>query len=104
MAFCKPSMCASNSDPCRTCRQSEEESFSILSLGRVRLEKFGIELYPEYAEIALERCRQAHALRREYESENPMTPSTPISAEALTAPLSDEVGGDVQMVSGAACS
>ena len=47
----------------------------------------GIELYPEYAQIAEERCRQAHALRSLYEAENQMTPSTPTSAEALNGTL-----------------
>src|ERR1019366_4420760 len=36
----------------------------------------GVELYPEYAQIAEERCRKAHALRIAYETENPMTPIT----------------------------
>jgi hypothetical protein len=72
-----------------------------LKLGRNFI---GIELYPEYAEIAEERCRRAHALRGDYEADNPMTPSTPTSAEALNDTLSDEVVCDIEMVNGAACS
>ena len=64
----------------------------------------GVELYPEYAEIAEERCRKAHALRSKYEADNQMTPSTPTSADAQNDMLSDEVGGDVEMANGAACS
>jgi site-specific DNA-methyltransferase (adenine-specific) len=63
----------------------------------------GIELYENYAQIAEERCRQAHALRSTYEAENPMTPSTTTPTEAHDT-VSDEVGGDVEMVNGAACS
>ena len=64
----------------------------------------GIELYENYAEIAEERCRKAHALRSEYEAENPMTPITAAFAEPLDDTLSDEAGGDIEMVNGAACS
>jgi hypothetical protein len=72
-----------------------------LKLGRHFI---GIELYDNYAEIAEERCRKAHALRSAYEADNPMTPSTPTSAEALNDTLSDEVVCDIEMVNGAACS
>src|ERR1035438_10815049 len=70
-----------------------------LKLGRNFI---GIELYPEYAEIAEERCRKAHALRGEYEAENPMTTITATFAEPLDdAPLDE---GSCEMVNGAACS
>jgi hypothetical protein len=64
----------------------------------------GIELYDNYAEIAEERCRQAHALRSAYEAENPTTPIAAAFAEPLDDSLMDEGGCDVEMVTGVACS
>jgi tRNA/tmRNA/rRNA uracil-C5-methylase (TrmA/RlmC/RlmD family) len=59
-----------------------------LKLGRHFI---GIELYEENAQIAEERCRQAHLLRTEYEAKNPMKESTASFDEALNDTMSDEV-------------
>jgi len=45
----------------------------------------------ENAQIAEDRCRQAHLLRTEYEAENPIEASTPFFGEALNDPMPDEV-------------
>ena len=51
----------------------------------------GIELYEENAQIAENRCRQAHNLRSTYEAENQMkASSTPSFDEALNDPMPDE--------------
>jgi site-specific DNA-methyltransferase (adenine-specific) len=70
-----------------------------LKLGRHFI---GVELYDNYAQIAEERCRKAHALRSKYEAENPMTPSTAAFAEPLDNARLDEES--CEMVNGAACS
>jgi hypothetical protein len=59
-----------------------------LKLGR---DFIGIELYENYAQIADDRCRQAHLLRGEYEARNPMKASTPSFDEALNDTMPDEV-------------
>jgi site-specific DNA-methyltransferase (adenine-specific) len=58
-----------------------------LKLGRHFI---GIELYENYAQIAEDRCRQAHLLRTEYEAENPMKESTASFDEALNDTMPDE--------------
>jgi len=73
---------------------------AALKLGRHFI---GIELYDGYADIAEDRCRQAHLLRSEFEAKNPMTQSTATSDEALLDTLPDEVSCDGEMVNGAAC-
>jgi tRNA G10 N-methylase Trm11 len=72
--------------------------------GAVRLGRnfIGIELYDKNAQIAEERCRQAHELRSKYEAENPITQSTATADEPLLDTLPGEVGCDVEMVNGAA--
>ena len=64
----------------------------------------GVELYPEYAQIAEERCRKAHALRSKYEAENPMTPITAAFVGTQDGARLDECRCVVKMVNGAACS
>jgi hypothetical protein len=59
-----------------------------LKLGR---DFIGIELYENNAQIAEDRCRQAHALRTKYEAENPLKASTASFDEALNDPIPDEV-------------
>jgi DNA modification methylase len=59
-----------------------------LKLGRHFI---GIELYENHAQIAEERCRQAHLLRSEFEAKNPMKASTPSFDEAPNDPMPDEV-------------
>lgn len=59
-----------------------------LKLGRHFI---GIELYDGYADIAEDRCRQAHFLRSEYELRNPIKASTPSFDEALNDTMPDEV-------------
>jgi site-specific DNA-methyltransferase (adenine-specific) len=59
-----------------------------LKLGRNYV---GIELYENNAQIAEDRCRQAHALRTKYEAENPLKASTASFDEALNDPIPDEV-------------
>jgi hypothetical protein len=59
-----------------------------LKLGRNFI---GIELYENHVQIAEDRCRQAHLLRREYEAKNPMKASTASFEEALNDPMPDEV-------------
>ena len=59
-----------------------------LKLGRHFI---GIELYEENAQIAEDRCRQAHFLRTEYEAENPIEASTTFFDQALNDPMPDEV-------------
>jgi DNA modification methylase len=71
-----------------------------LKLGRHFI---GIELYEENAQIAEERCRQAHRLRSEFEAENPIEASTRFFGEALNDMMAEEVSCDVQMASIAAC-
>lgn len=51
----------------------------------------GIELYENYAQIAEDRCRQAHLLRSEFEAKNPMKASTASFDEALNDEMPDEV-------------
>jgi site-specific DNA-methyltransferase (adenine-specific) len=73
-----------------------------LKLGRHFI---GVELYDNYAEIAEERCRQAHSLRSTYEADNPMTPSTATFAESPDGSLLDDGSCGVEMVNEAvACS
>jgi hypothetical protein len=59
-----------------------------LKLGR---DFIGIELYENNAQIAEDRCRQAHLLHGEYEARNPIEASTPSFDEALNDPMPDEV-------------
>jgi site-specific DNA-methyltransferase (adenine-specific) len=59
-----------------------------LKLGRHFI---GIELYEENAQIAEDRCRQAHAMRTKYEADNPMKATTPSFDEVLNDPMTDEV-------------
>lgn len=59
-----------------------------LKLGRHFI---GIELYENYADIAEDRCRQAHLLRSEFEAKNQMKASTASFDEALNDPMPDEV-------------
>jgi hypothetical protein len=59
-----------------------------LKLGRHFI---GIELYENHAQIAADRCRQAHLLRSEHEAENPMTQRTPSFDEILNDTMPDEV-------------
>ena len=59
-----------------------------LNLGRHFI---GIELYENHAQIAEDRCRQAHLLRIEYEAGNLVKASTPFFDEALNDPMPDEV-------------
>jgi len=59
-----------------------------LKLGRNYV---GIELYENHAQIAEDRCRQAHLLRREYEARNPIKASTPSFDEALNDTMPDEL-------------
>ena len=60
-----------------------------LKLGRHFI---GIELYENYAQIAEDRCRQAHLLRSEFEAKNPIkASSTPSFDEALNDSMPDEV-------------
>jgi hypothetical protein len=59
-----------------------------LKLGRHFI---GIELYEENAQIAEERCGQAHRLRGEFEAKNPMKASTTSFDEALNDMMPDEV-------------
>lgn len=69
-----------------------------LKLGRRFL---GIELYEEYAQIAEERCRQAHCLRSDYEAENDeVTRST---EDFMDAPLSGARICDGEMANGVGC-
>jgi hypothetical protein len=67
----------------------------IASSGEVALKLgrhfMGIELYDGYADIAEDRCRQAHALRTKYEAENPLKASTASFDVALNDPMPDEV-------------
>jgi hypothetical protein len=70
-----------------------------LKLGRHFI---GVELYDDYAQIAEERCRKAHALRCEYEAENQMTPSPAAFVGTQDDARLDE--GGCEMVDGAACS
>ena len=51
----------------------------------------GIELYENHAQIAEDRCRQAHLLRDEYEGRNPIKASTASFDEALNDTMPDEV-------------
>jgi DNA methylase len=51
----------------------------------------GIELYEENAQIAEDRCRQAHRLRGEFEAKNPMKASTASFDEALNDMMPDEM-------------
>jgi hypothetical protein len=71
-----------------------------LKLGRHFI---GIELYENYAQIAEDRCCQAHFLRSEFEAKNPMKASTASFDEALNDTMPDEVHCDVEMVKRAAC-
>jgi hypothetical protein len=59
-----------------------------LKLGRHFI---GIELYENNAQIAEDRCRQAHGLRSEFEAKNPMKATTASFDEALNDPMPDEV-------------
>lgn len=59
-----------------------------LKLGRHFI---GIELYENHAQIAEDRCRQAHLLRSDYEAKSPMKASTASFDEALNDPMPDEV-------------
>src|SRR5580704_9854414 len=59
-----------------------------LKLGRHFI---GIELYENNAQIAEDRCRQAHLLRGEYEARNPIKASTASFDEALNDTMPDEV-------------
>jgi site-specific DNA-methyltransferase (adenine-specific) len=59
-----------------------------LKLGRHFI---GIELYENHAEIAEDRCRQAHLLGSEYEARNPIKASIPSLEQALNDPMPDEV-------------
>jgi hypothetical protein len=59
------------------------------SLGRHFI---GIELYDEYANIAEERCRQAHRVRSTYEAEH----SLAFSTQALAVPLDDTMQDEVR--------
>jgi site-specific DNA-methyltransferase (adenine-specific) len=59
-----------------------------LKLGRHFI---GIELYENHAQIAEDRCRQAHLLRSEFEAKNPIKASTASFDEALNDPMPDEV-------------
>src|SRR5580704_4919822 len=58
-----------------------------LKLGRHFI---GIELYENNAQIAEDRCRQAHLLRGEYEARNPIKASTASFDEALNDTMPDE--------------
>jgi len=51
----------------------------------------GIELYENNVQIAEDRCRQGHILRREYEARNPIKASTPSFEQALNDTMPDEV-------------
>ena len=59
-----------------------------LKLGR---DFIGIELYKNHAQIAEDRCRQAHLLRSEFEAKNPIKASTASFDEALNDPMPDEM-------------
>jgi hypothetical protein len=59
-----------------------------LKLGRHFI---GIELYENIAQIAEDRCRQAHLLRSEFEAKNPMKASTRSFDQALNDVMPDEV-------------
>jgi hypothetical protein len=59
-----------------------------LKLGRHFI---GIELYENNAQIAEDRCRQAHLLRGEYEARNPIKASTASFDEALNDTMPDQV-------------
>lgn len=60
-----------------------------LKLGRNFI---GIELYSEYAEIAEERCREAHGI---YEANNPLTASAGNLAAAVNTTVPDEMSCDL---------
>jgi hypothetical protein len=49
------------------------------------------ELYENHAQIAEDRCRQAHLLRGEYEARNPIKASTASFDEALNDTMPDQV-------------
>jgi len=51
----------------------------------------GIELHENNVKIVVDRCRQAHLLRREYEARNPMKASTASFDEALNDIMPHEV-------------
>jgi site-specific DNA-methyltransferase (adenine-specific) len=72
-----------------------------LKLGRHFI---GIELYDEYAQIAEDRCRQAHLLRTEFEAKDPMKTSTATSDENLPDTLPGEARCDVEMMNRASPS
>jgi site-specific DNA-methyltransferase (adenine-specific) len=59
-----------------------------LKLGRHFI---GIELYENHAQIAEDRCRQAHLLRGEFVAKNPIKASTASFDEALNDTMPDEV-------------
>jgi DNA modification methylase len=59
-----------------------------LKLGRHFI---GLELYDEYAQIAEQRCRQAHRLRSDFETENPINASAPSYDQVLNDTMPHEV-------------
>jgi len=63
-----------------------------LKLGRHFI---GIELYENYAQIAEERCCQAHVLRNLYEAENISAPNTDTLALPVNEKTPDQVGCDL---------
>jgi hypothetical protein len=71
-----------------------------LKLGRHFI---GIELYEENAQIAEDRCHQAHLLRSEFEAKNPIKARSASIDEALNETQSGDVPCDVDMVNRAAC-
>jgi hypothetical protein len=71
-----------------------------LKLGRHFI---GVELYENYAQIAEERCRQAHLLRSKFEAKDPMKKSRESFGEPLSDTELNEVRCDFEMVNRAAC-
>jgi site-specific DNA-methyltransferase (adenine-specific) len=66
-----------------------------LKLGRNFI---GIELYDEYADIAEERCRHAHLLRRQHEAQNPMMSSEDCIGGPVSEAMLGEVSGNLLFV------
>jgi DNA modification methylase len=57
---------------------------------KLRRDFIGIELYENYAQIAEDRCHQAHLLRSEFEAKTPMKASTSSFDQAMNDPMLDE--------------
>ena len=71
-----------------------------LKLGRHFI---GIELYENHAQIAEDRCRQAHLLRSEFEAKNTIMASTPSFDEAINDTMPDEVDYSLDFDAGVGC-